>query len=474
MTLADRLPPQSLDAEQAVLGAALISRTAVERVLEMLERDDFYLEAHRRIFDVLIYLSERDLPADVLTVPEELRRREQLDQVGGMAYVYTLAESVPTAAHVEYYARTVTEKSTLRKLIQAAGEITAVAHEQEEDVDQIVDRAERLVFTVAQRRMRQGFIPIRPVLFDAMERLDQVRTSDSRLTGIPTGFAELDQMTSGFQAGDLIIVAARPSMGKTALCLGIGVQAAALSGQPIALFSLEMSKEQLAHRMICSEARVDSMRLKTGYLRTSGDDEESDYVRLGRAVGRLGELPVFIDDSSDISVLEMRAKCRRLKSEHGGLGLVVVDYLQLVRGHGRQENRNQEISVIARTLKGMARELNVPVLALSQLSRLVERRDDKRPMLSDLRESGSIEAEADLVIMLYRQSYYDRKQAREEGEEPPRRSGEEEQENTEVIVAKHRNGPVGTIFLGFQRRYARFVDLEQAYPDLNTWRGGAA
>jgi replicative DNA helicase len=457
--LADHLPPQSLEAEQAVLGAALISRNAVERALEMLEREDFYVEAHRRIFDVLGHLAERDDPADVLTVPEELRRRGQLDQIGGLAYISTLAESVPTAAHVEYYARTVAEKSTLRKLIQAAGEITAAAHEQQDEVDDIVDQAERLIFAVAQRRINQGFVHIRPVLFDAMERLDAVRANESRMTGVPTGFGSLDQMTSGLQAGDFIIVAGRPSMGKTSLALAFAVNAAK-ENTPVAIFSLEMSKEQLAHRMICSEAKVDGMRLRTGYLSMDTDDGgDSDWTRFGKAVGTLGDMPIFIDDSSDISVLDMRAKCRRLKSEQQGLGVVVVDYLQLVRAHGRQENRNQEISIIARSLKSMARELSVPVVALSQLSRGVERREDKRPMLSDLRESGSIEAEADIVMMLYRSRYYNR----DTDEGIIRQPGQEDLEVSELIVAKHRNGPVGTVNLGFLRRYARFEDLAEGY-----------
>jgi replicative DNA helicase len=460
--LPDHLPPQSLEAEQATLGAALISRTAVERMLEMLQRDDFYLEAHRKIYDVIAYLSERDIPSDELTVPEELRRREQLDAVGGIAYITTLAESVPTAAHVEYYARTVSEKSTLRKLIDASNEIIAMAHQQDEEVDHIVDGAERLIFSVAQRRMNQGFVNIRTVLMDAMERLELVRASDSRLTGATTGFGPLDQMTSGLQSGDLVIVAGRPSMGKTSLCLAFGVNAAA-AGHPVAIFSLEMSREQLAHRMICSEAKVDGMRLRTGFLRTNTEDDESDWTRLGRAIGRLGDLPIFIDDATDISVLEMRAKCRRLKSEFG-LGMVIVDYLQLARGHGRPENRNQEISTIARALKSMARELECPVVALSQLSRNVERREDKRPMLSDLRESGSIEAEADVVMMLYRSRYYNREGADEAMAEPPR--GQEWLEETELIVAKHRNGPVGTVRLGFLRRYARFEDLAEGYDPL--------
>ena len=462
MSLPDRLPPQSIDAEQSTLGAALISRSAVERVLEVLERDDFYLEAHRKIYDVIAHLSERDQPVDLLSVPEELRRRGQLEQVGGISYISTLENSVPTAAHVEFYARIVSEKSTLRKLIHASGEIIASSYEQADEVDHIVDNAERLIFAVAQRRVNQGFAHIRPVVLDALERLETVRANDSRITGIPTGLTPLDGMTSGLQRGDLVIVAGRPSMGKTALCLTFAVNAAMQAEEPVAIFSLEMSKEQLAQRMICSEAKVDGMRLRTGFLRSHGEnDDESDWTRLGRAIGRLGDLPIYIDDSSDISVLDMRAKCRRLKSEHG-LGMVVIDYLQLIRGHGKQENRNQEISIIARSLKSMARELDVPVVALSQLSRGVERREDKRPMLSDLRESGSIEAEADIVMMLYRSRYYNRDE--DGAAEPP--PGQEWMEESELIVAKHRNGPVGTVRLGFLRRYARFEDLAEGYEPL--------
>jgi replicative DNA helicase len=380
-----------------------------------------------------------------------------------MAYISTLTDSVPTAAHVEYYARTVQEKSTLRKLIDASNQIIGMAHEEDDEVNNIVDQAEKLIFAVAQRRMNQSFVPIRPVLLEAMERLDSLRAADTRITGVPTGFSPLDMMTSGLQPGDMIIVAGRPSMGKTSLALAFGVNTAMLAAKPVAIFSLEMSKEQLAHRMICSEGKVDGMRLRTGFLRSDLDGEESDMIRVARAVGRLGDLPIYIDDSSDISVLEMRAKCRRLKSEHG-LGLIVIDYLQLIRGHGRPENRNQEISVIARSIKGMARELDCPVVALSQLSRNVERREDKRPMLSDLRESGSIEAEADIVMMLYRSRYYNR-----DGEdgmaEPP--AGQEWLEESELIVAKHRNGPVGTVRLGFLRRYARFEDLAEGYEPLD-------
>jgi replicative DNA helicase len=382
----DRVPPQSLEAEQSTLGSMLISPAAVEKAVDMLSPEDFYRDAHRNIFETIADLARRDESVDTLTVQEELRRRGQLEHAGGVEYLVALIDSVPTAAHCEFYARIVQEKAILRRLIDASSQIAAWAYEEQEEVDTIVDQSERLVFGVAQRHLSQYFVPLRPLLFDAMEKLDAVRETHDRVTGIPTGLTPLDEMTSGLQPSDFIVVAGRPSMGKTALALCIGVNAAKLKRLPIAIFSLEMSKEQLVQRMICSEARVNGIRLRTGYLRDGRDGGESDLVRFTRAVGLLGELPVFIDDSTDLTANEMRAKCRRLQAEHGALGLVVVDYLQLIRGHARAENRNQEISEIARSLKSMARELKVPVMALSQLSRAVERREDKRPMLSDLRE----------------------------------------------------------------------------------------
>jgi replicative DNA helicase len=382
----DRVPPQSLEAEQSTLGSMLISHAAVEKAMDMLRPEDFYRDAHRNIFEAICDLAQRDEKADLLTVQEELRRRGQLELTGGQPYLSALIDSVPTAAHCEFYAKIVQEKAILRRLIEASGQIIAWAHEEEEEVDTIVDNAERLIFGVAQRHLSQYFVPLRPLLFEALERYDAVKQTHDRITGIPTGLTELDDMTAGFQPSDFIIIAGRPSMGKTALCLSIAVNAAKLRHVPIALFSLEMSKEQLVQRMICSEARVDAIRLRTGHLHEGGDGRESGLVRVTRAIGVLGELPIFIDDGTDVSAMEMRAKCRRLRAEHGSLGLVVIDYLQLIHGHGKAENRNQEISLIARSLKGLARELEVPVIALSQLSRAVERREDKRPMLSDLRE----------------------------------------------------------------------------------------
>lgn len=455
----DYAPPQAIDAEMAALGAALVSRGAMERVLELVREEDFYTDAHRKIFLAIAYLADRDRPADVLTVPEVLRTRGELEQVGGLTYLNSLVESVPTAAHVEHYCRIVVEKSLLRQLIGAADQVKSLVYNRDTRVEDIVEEAERIVFAVGQRRARAGFTELRPLLLDAMEAVEQAREADKNITGITTGFERLDNMTSGLQKGDLVIVAGRPSMGKTSLALGLAVNAAS-SEVPVAIFSLEMSAPQLAQRLLCSEARVDSNRLRTGHLRSDTEHLESDWTRLGRAIGFLGELPIWIDDSSDLNCLELRARCRRLRSEHG-LGLVVVDYLQLISAHGRQDNRNQEISLIARSLKSMARELECPVIALSQLSRNVERREDKRPMLSDLRESGSIEAEADLVMMLFRTRYYERHDA--EGETAAPRQGEEDLEEAELIVAKHRNGPVGSIHLGFLRRYARFTSLAAEY-----------
>ena len=458
--LIERVPPHSLEAEQSTLGSMLLSRSALEQGLEMLRSDDFYRGAHRHVFDAMADLSARDEPADTLTIAEELRRMGRLDAIGGTDYLFSLVNSVPTAAHIDYYGRIVEQHATLRRLIEVADEMTQTAYAAQDPVDEIVDRAERLVFGVARGRTQQPFTHLRPLLFEANERLEQLHDSDETITGMPTGFPRLNEITTGFQRGDMIIIAGRPSMGKTALALNIAVNLAADRSEAVALFSLEMSKSQLVQRMMCSEARVDANRLRSGRLREDSADGENDWVKIARAVGRLGELPIFIDDTSDISVMEMRAKCRRLRAEHG-LALIVVDYLQLVRGSGRAENRTQEISAIARHLKGLARELDVPLMALSQLSRNVEHRDDKRPRLSDLRESGSIEAEADLVGMLYRPKYYDHGSDGDDGSNDP-----DWADDAELIIAKHRNGPTGVVPLVFLRRYARFESRAEGYREF--------
>lgn len=460
LALLDKVPPQNLEAEQSTLGSMMIDRGALEKGVDILSPEDFYRDAHQTIFDALVSLAERSEPVDIVTVQEELRGRGQLDAVGGTEYLMALIDSVPTAANVEYYARIVEEKAILRRLIEACSQITSWSHSQVEDVASLVDQAERLMFQVSQKRMGQYFAPLSSLAHQMFEEIEHQYQSKEPISGLRSGFHDLDFLMSGLQPADLIIVAARPSMGKTAFCLDIARHVAIREKKPVALFSLEMSKEQLVLRLICSESRVDSHRLRTGYV------QDREWPILAEGVGRLYTAPIFIDDSTDVSALQMRAKCRRLKAEHG-LGLVVVDYLQLMQSHRRVENRNQEISEIARALKGLARELGVPVIALSQLSRAVESRQDRRPVLSDLRESGSIEAEADVVIFLYRESYYKRKELLldENGqqiEEPVNVADEMKAENNtaEIIIGKQRNGPTGMIKLAFLQKFACFESLE--------------
>ncbi len=455
-TLADKVPPQNLEAEQSTLGSMIIDRSAIEKAADILKAEDFYREAHQIIFEALTSLAERNEPVDIITLQEELRSRGKLETVGGVSYLMALVESVPTASNVEYYAKIVEEKSILRKLIAAAAEINHLGHSEAEDITAVTDKAEQIIFQVTNRRLGQFFSPLWPLLNQAWEKVNEKYQEDSIISGVPTGLRDLDAITSGFQPSDLIIIAARPSMGKTALTLNIAVNTAMKTKQPVAVFSIEMSKEQLVLRMLCTQARIDSHKLRTGRL------NQDEWNRLARATGVLSECPVYIDDSTDITPMAMRGKCRRLKAE-AGLAMVVIDYLQLIKWHRTIENRVQEISEIARSLKGLARELNVPVVACAQLSRSPERREDKRPVLSDLRESGSIEAEADLVALLFRRAYYDEKEkfgADSSGKSSQPSSGFEDIQETEVIIAKHRNGPTGIIKLGFIPRFASFEDLE--------------
>ena len=454
----DRIPPQNLEAEQAVLGSMLIERAAAEKAAEILNPEDFYRDAHRYIFEAIITLAERDEPIDLITVSEELKVKDLYESVGGDIYLLNLMDAPSTAANVEYYARLVEEKSILRRLLAAGTDIQGLAFSEYESIDDVVDRAERLVFDVGQRRIGQYFTHVKPIIAEELERLDQRYENSGPTTGRTTGFLDLDYMTSGLQPSDLIIIAARPSMGKTALAMQIAQGVALNEGLPVAIFSLEMSKEQLVMRMICSEGRLDGHRLRTGRL------ADEDWKRLGGAITRLENAPIFIDDTPDPSVMEMRAKCRRLKAEHG-LGMVVIDYLQLMRGHKRTENRNQELSEIARSCKGLARELKVPVVALSQLSRAVESRPDKRPLLSDLRESGAIEAEADVVMFIYREAYYKMKEAVEDDDEDAdaRLPGNEDLEEAELIVAKQRNGPTGRVIVSFMKRHVRFENIDRVH-----------
>ncbi|UOF91722.1 replicative DNA helicase [Fodinisporobacter ferrooxydans] len=438
----DRLPPQHIEAEQAVLGAILIDPDALITASEIVHPADFYRAAHEKIFLAMLNLSERREPVDIVTLTAELQAQESLEDVGGIVYLTQLSNSVPTAANVDHYAAIVHEKAVTRRLIQVATQIASTGYEAAHDVTELLDDAEKKIFSLSQERNTRNFTHIKDVLVDTFERIETLYSNKGAVTGVPTGYPDLDRMLSGFQKSDLIIVAARPSVGKTAFALNISQNVALRTRLPVAIFSLEMSKEQLVQRILCAEGNLDAGRMRTGYL------EDDDWPKLSMAVGTLSEAPIYIDDTPGITVSEIRSKCRRLQTEHG-LGLILIDYLQLIQGRpGRSENRQQEISEISRTLKGLARELNVPIIALSQLSRSVEQRQDKRPMLSDIRESGSIEQDADVVAFLYRDDYYDK---------------ESEKKNIiEIIIAKQRNGPTGTVELVFLKNFNKFVSLEKA------------
>ncbi len=440
----ERLPPQNIEAEQAVLGSLLLNRDAIIQVASFLRAEDFYREAHGLIYQAIIDLHERREPADFVTLCDELERHERLEQVGGRAYLTSLVNAVPTAIHVEHYAHIVERAATLRRLIQAASQIAALAYEEAEDVDEVVDQAEQIIFSVSERRITRDLIPIRQLLGEYYDRIEYLTRHRDELTGIPTGFANLDKLLGGFQLSDLIVVAGRPGMGKTSLALSIAHNAA--RDKNVAIFSLEMAGEQVVQRLISAETGIDSQRLRLGRIY---EDEWPNFIQ---ATGVLSEASVFIDDTPAISPLEMRTKARRLYAEHG-LDLIIVDYLQLMRGGQRVENRVQEISLISRSLKALARELKVPVLAVSQLSRAVEARHDKRPVLSDLRESGAIEQDADVVMFIYRDEVYD------ENTEAPNIA--------DIIIAKHRNGPTGHVPLYFKKELAQFHEVEFVTEDLD-------
>jgi replicative DNA helicase len=439
----DRVPPQNVEAEQSVLGAMMIEREAISKVSEIIRPEDFYREAHRLIYNAMMELFNKNEAVDLVTVVEILRRDEKLEVVGGISYVSALANSVPTAANVMYHARIVEEKALLRQLITTATHVAGMGYEANEDVTVIMDKAEKMILEVANRKAGQEFASIKNIIFDVFDRVSELYSSKGGITGLSTGFKDLDKLTSGLQPSDLILIAARPSMGKTAFVLNIAQNVAIKEKQAVAFFSLEMSKEQLVQRMLCAEAPIDAQRLRIGEL------ENNDWDKLVRAADRLAAAPIFIDDTAGITVMEMRSKARRLKIEHD-LQLIIIDYLQLMQGSAgssRSENRQQEISEISRSLKALARELKVPVVALSQLSRGVESRQVKKPMLSDLRESGSLEQDADIVAFLYREDYYD---------------PETEHKNiTDVIIAKHRNGPVDSIQLFFHKQFTKFSDLSR-------------
>jgi replicative DNA helicase len=434
----DRLPPHNLEAEQSVIGSLLIDRDAIIRVASMLKADDFYHGANGVIYQAILDLYNRREPTDFVTLSDELQRRERLDSIGGVAYLSSLLNVVPTAVHVEYYGKIVERTATLRRLIDAGAQIVSIGYRDGIDVEDALDSSERAIFDVSQRRTTRDFQSIADVLERFFDQIDYMQQNRGSLVGVPTGFADLDKLTGGLQKSDLIIIGARPSIGKTAFALGIAYGAGVLHAKTVGIFSLEMSAEQLVQRLLSTETGVDSHRLRLGQI----DDHEWD--RISRAFGRLAEAQIYIDDSAGLSIMELRSKCRRLQAERG-LDLLVIDYLQLMSGR-RSENRVQEISEISRGLKSIARELNIPVIALSQLSRQIESRSDHHPLLSDLRESGSIEQDADIVMFIYRDEVYD--------------PNSEQKGIAEISIAKHRNGPVGTVNLRFFQKTARFADLD--------------
>jgi len=445
----DFIPPQNIEAEMCALGSMILSDRAAEELVNILNDEDFYVPAHREIFKVILQLLRNSKAIDLVTIKNELTMRERLGQVGGVEYLIQLAESVPTAGNAQYYAQIVQDKATLRRLEEAGHEIVNIVHRADVEVEDKVDEAESLVFEVGRRRLGKYFSPVKLLAHDFFTDVDALMETGEPVLGTPSGFTDLDGITTGFYGGDFVIVAARPGMGKTSLVLNFALNVARLTPGAVAVFSLEMSGKQLVRRMIATLAQVPMQTLKQTGL------SNNDYVRLTDACEELYSLPIFIDDTSDVSPMEMRGKCRRLKAEHG-LSLVVVDYLQLMRGSRKTENRTQEISEIARSLKSLAKELDVPVIALSQLNRGVESRDNKRPMLADIRESGSIEAEADMVMFIFREEYYRRKETSKLEMTSP-----DNADVAELIIAKHRNGPTGTVLLGFQPAYTRFTLLDE-------------
>lgn len=435
-----RIPPQNLEAEQSVLGGILLDNQGLNAVLEVITGRDFYSEAHRRIFEAMINLSDRGEPVDLITLSSILKDRTQLDKAGGAAYLAGLVDNVPSAANIAHYAKIVKEKAILRGLINTATEILGKTYAPGADVDTVLDEAEQAIFEISEKKIRPAFFPIKDIVKDSFRTIEDLYARKELITGVPTGFEKVDDLTSGLQDSDLIIIAGRPSMGKTAFALNIAEFVGIHRGLPVCLFSLEMAKEQIAMRMLAATAKVDSQRIRKGFL------GETDWPKLTTAAGILSEAPIFIDDTAAITVLEMKAKARRLKAEHG-LGLVIIDYLQLMRSSAAKDSREQEISEISRSLKALAKELSVPVIALSQLNRKVEDRTNRRPQMADLRESGAIEQDADVIAFIYRDEVYNK------AEDNP------EKGMAEVIIAKQRNGPIGTVKLAFLEKFTSFENL---------------
>ena len=440
LTTLERLPPQNLEAEQAVLGSMLLEEEAVVQAAELLEDAVFYKDAHRKIFSTLLTLYKANVPVDLVTITDELKKRNLLDEVGGASYLATLTSIVPTASNVEHYCRIVKQKAILRNLIRATTQIASDCYEGGTEPDLLLDKAEALIFDIASKKLKRDAIAMKDIIKSSIEMIDTLYQRKGMITGLPTGFVELDQQLAGLQPADFIVVAGRPAMGKSSFTLCVAEHVALAEKAGVAIFSLEMSKENLVQRLLCSHARINAHNVRSGMLSTS------DWPNLTKAAGKLSEAPIFIDDSPGISVLELRAKARRLKSRHN-ISLIILDYLQLMDESSFAENRQQEISVISRSLKALARELTIPVIAVSQLSRAPERRESFRPRLSDLRESGAIEQDADVVLMLFREDYYN--------------LTDENKGIAEVIIAKQRNGPTGSIRLAFIKDYTRFETLAQ-------------
>ncbi len=435
-----KIPPNSLEAEQSVLGAMLLDKEAISTATEVINGEDFYREAHKEIYEAIIEIFNKNEPVDLITITEKLKQRNTIEAIGGVTYLVNLQNVVPSTRNVKHYAEIIHEKSILRRLIKSSNEVSSSCYDAKEEVVSIIDRAEKNIFDISLSRSTRGYTHIKDVLSSNFDKIEELYLNKGRITGVPTGFLDLDSKLSGLQKSDLILVAARPSMGKSALMMNIVQYSSVREKVPSVVFSLEMSKEQLSQRLLCAEALIDSHRLRVG------DISEDEWVKLARAMGPLAQAPIFIDDTPAISITEMRAKCRRLKIEHN-LGLVVVDYLQLMQGKGNYDSRQQEISDISRSLKALARELNVPVVALSQLSRAPEMRADHRPILSDLRESGAIEQDADVVMFLYRDEYY--------------HPDTEKKNIGELIIAKQRNGPTGVVELVWLGQYTKFANKER-------------
>lgn len=436
-----KIPPHDIEAEQAVLGSMLTDKDAVIEAMEVLRADDFYREDNKIIYEAIFNLYNKSEPIDIITVKDELIALGKFEAVGGLEYLASLPEKVPLVSNADKYTRIVEEKAILRNLIKAANDISASGYAESEEIDDIINQAEKQIFEITQKKNQKGYTPIKDVLVETFAEIERLYNQKQAITGIPTGFADLDYKTSGLHNSDLILIAARPAMGKSAFVLNIATHAAVNANVPVAIFNLEMSKEQLVNRMLCSEAMVDSSKVRTGKI------EEDDWVKLATALGPLSEAPIYIDDTPGISITEIRAKCRKLKMEKN-IGLVIIDYLQLVQGSSkRNSSREQEISEISRSLKILAKEINVPVIALSQLSRAAEQRQDHRPMLSDLRESGAIEQDADIVMFLYRDDYYN--------------ENSEKKNIAEVIISKHRGGSTGSIELLWLGNYTKFANLEK-------------